>query len=161
MTNHIRVLLTDVFRSRSSQEVKVKNTSQDVVFQVLLTVCRLVDFDIHTIRVQQENSVRTSFATVVNIDRVVPVKIRLLGDAVRIAAPQGAGIVRGLEAEGVAVLTKSVEVRVVREGGTKIQILRLKDKIGHRSVEQDLIGMFPYNREGERILLILEFQRGI
>ena len=74
-TDYFSILDTDFLWSRTSQEVKVKNTTQDVIFEILFAVTCLIDFDIHTIRVKQEHSMCTQLTTVVVVHWVGAIQI--------------------------------------------------------------------------------------
>ena len=66
-------MLRDTLRSRTSQEVKVKNASKDVVLEVLLTFGSLVDHNIHTVGVGEEDTMAVSRCAVVEVDWMVTV----------------------------------------------------------------------------------------
>ena len=55
-TSNFSVLLGNFNWRRSSQEVEIENTTNGVVFQVLLAVGILVNEDIHTVGVEEEDS---------------------------------------------------------------------------------------------------------
>ena len=69
---------------------------------------------------------RSCLAPVVYIHRVRPIKIRPRGDGISIPVPECAGIIDSVQAKGIAVLAKSVEIRVLWERGAEIHILGLK-----------------------------------
>lgn len=62
------------------------------------------------------------------VDRVIAVKVRSVGGRVGILRPESPDVVGGVETERVRVLTKTVEVWVVRQLGTKTQVLGLENQ---------------------------------
>lgn len=75
----LRVLNGDVARRRSSNEVKVKDTANDVVLKVLAT--SVIDVDVHAIGVQEEDTVG-GISSVVEVDRVSTVQVLALRGSV-------------------------------------------------------------------------------
>lgn len=69
---------------------------------------------------------RSCLAPVVYIHWVRPIKIRPGRNGISIPVPECAGIIDSVQAQGIAVLAKSVDIRVLRERGADIHILGLK-----------------------------------
>ena len=65
--------------------------------------------------------------TVLEVNGVVSVQIRIVGNTVGISGPHGAGIVVGWQTEAVGVFAKAIDVGVWREGCLHADILRLED----------------------------------
>jgi len=83
----------DRIRGTASQEVEVDHSSDDVVLKRSSGSARiLVDLDVHSVRVEKEHAVRTR-GTMVKVDGVVSIQVRVVGDAVGISGPKGAGII--------------------------------------------------------------------
>lgn len=61
----------DRIRGAASQEIEVDHSSDDVVFERRAGV-RLIDLDVHSIRVEEEHAMRTGGA-MLEVDRVVSV----------------------------------------------------------------------------------------
>ena len=95
-------------------------------------------------------------ATVVVVYRMTTVQIGAVGNAVGITIPKGAGVVGGGQPERVTMFSQPVEIRILREPGAKVQVLRLEDKVRGRSIKQYLIAFCDSEREWLR--LVIEFQ---
>ena len=65
--------------------------------------------------------------TVLKVNGMVSVQIRVVGNTVRIPGPHGAGIVVCRQTEAVGVFAEAVDVRVRREGSLYADVLRLED----------------------------------
>lgn len=110
-TSNLRVLLGNLNRSRASHEVEIQDTTKGVVFQILVMSIGVVDLDIHTVGVEEEDTMRTS-VTVIEIDWVVTVQVGTLRNTIGILRPQGTDVVGCVQSHGISVLTKTVKVRV-------------------------------------------------
>ena len=133
----------------ASQEVEVKDAANDVVLEGRAKTLRVVDLDVHAVRVGKEDTVRARLA-VLKVDRVVSVQVLTLGHAIRVARPERAGVVVRREAERVGVLAETVEVRVLGEVRLHAQVLRLEDDRVRRGGEENLLGLGAVDREAER-----------
>lgn len=96
-TSDLSILARDLNGRRASNKVEVKDAAQSVVLEEL-TGSVLVDFNIHAIGVQEEDTVSTGL-TVLEVDRMCAIQIGLSWDAVRVLGPEGADVVGGLESE--------------------------------------------------------------
>jgi len=97
---------------------------------------------------------------VLEIDWVVPVEVRALGDAVRIARPEGeCFVVRG-ETKRVRVLAEPVDVGVVGKRGFYAEILRLEDEGVGGGGEEDFICVGAVDGEREGGLGVVELNGG-
>ena len=77
----------------ASQKVEVDDSSDDVVLEGCGGgVSGLVDLDIHSVRVEKEDTMRTG-GSMLDIDGVVSVQVGGVGDTVGISGPESAGIV--------------------------------------------------------------------
>jgi hypothetical protein len=101
-SDNLSILPTDLNRTRSSDEVEVQHTTQTVILQIL-PLFRLINKNIHSIRVQKEDSMGAR-SPMLEIDGMVTVEVRAVGDAVAVLGPEGADVVCRVEAEGVRVL---------------------------------------------------------
>lgn len=77
------------------------------------------------------------------IDGMASVEVGHSWDVRRLSIPKGSDVVVGLEAERVSMLSQAVEVRVLRQLSSQPDILRLKDELRSRGVEQDISGAGP------------------
>jgi len=68
-TGDFGILLANLRRSLTSQEIKINDTAKDVVFKVLLTVLD-VNLDINTRAGKKEDTVSAALSTVLEVDRV-------------------------------------------------------------------------------------------
>lgn len=153
-SNNLGVLSRDILGGRTGHEVKVEDTSDDVVLQDTV-----VNLDIHTIGVQQENSMGTGL-TVLKVDGVRSVKVGVVGNSEGITVPQGSGEVGGGELEGLSVLSKSIDVGVLRSLGGKTNVLILEDE-SSSGLENLLSGRSTRDRESEGVLLDVEDDVGV
>lgn len=96
-TDDVRVLLGDLDRVGAGKEVEVENAANDIVLQTVL-VTFVAELDVHSIGVQEEHTVGARVA-VLKVDGVVPVQIRVLGDAIGVARPQRAGSICRVQTE--------------------------------------------------------------
>ena len=80
----------------TGQEVKIDHSSDNVIFERRgrSASIRLVDLYVHPIGVEKEHAVGTG-GTMFEVDGVVPIQIRVIGDTVGISGPEGAGVVVG------------------------------------------------------------------
>ena len=75
LANDVTVLPSDIYWARTSQDVEVDDPSDDVVFKILSRGIA-VDIKIHTIAIQQEDSMSLTAAfAVLEVDWVVPVEV--------------------------------------------------------------------------------------
>ena len=125
-SNNLGVLPSHLSRVRrtSSKEVEIQNTSNDVILQTRPGGC-LVDFDVHSVGVQQEDSVCPRRA-VLKVNGVVPVQVTSGRYSVCIARPERARRVRGWEAETVRVFSETIDVCIVRQIRFHTQVLRFE-----------------------------------
>lgn len=65
----------------------------------------------------------TILASVVDIDRMSAIKIGASGDAIRVSVPNCSRIVRCVELKWIAVLTKTIEVRVLWQRSSEVEVL--------------------------------------
>jgi len=85
----------DWVRGTARQKVEVNHSSDDVVLErCSRSVGGLVDLYVHSVRVEKEHAMRAS-GSMLNIDGVVPVQVRTIGNTVGIPRPEGAGIIVG------------------------------------------------------------------
>ena len=154
--NNLRVLSADILGSRSSKEIEVKNTAKGVVFEILLAVAGLVELHVHSVGVQKEHSVCSLVTTVVVVDRMATIQVAVGGSTGGVTVPESSSVVGRRQTERVTVFSQPVDMRVLREPGTKAQVLRLEDKLRGRSVKQHLI---PFaDGEGERLSFVVELE---
>ena len=85
----------DRIRGAASQEVEVDHSSDDVILERRSrSTGILVDLYIHSVGVEKEHAMRTS-GTMVEVDGVVPIQVRVIGDTISVSGPEGTGIVVG------------------------------------------------------------------
>ena len=85
----------DRIRGAASQEVEVDHSSDDVVLERCSSSAGiLVNLYVHSVRVEKEDAMGTG-GTVLEIDGVVSVQVRAIGDTFGISGPEGAGVVIG------------------------------------------------------------------
>lgn len=158
-THNFRVLLSHILGCRASQEIEIQNTSNGVVLQVLASIISLINLDIHAVGVQEEDAVCTIVTTVVHVDRVITIQIRILWDTVGIAAPESARVVLVRQTQRISVLTQAVQVWVLWQPGPQSKVLVLKDQGGFRGIEEHLVITQDPEREG--LSLIVEADVGL
>lgn len=71
------------------------------------------------------------------IHGMASIEIKLSWDVRRLSIPQGPGIVIGLEAKTVSMLSQAIEIRVLRQLSSQSHILGLEDELRTRGVEKD------------------------
>ena len=77
----------------SRQKVEVNHSSDDVVLEgCSRSVGSLVDLYVHPVGIEKEHSMRAS-RTMVEIDGVISVQVRVIGYTVSISRPESTGIV--------------------------------------------------------------------
>lgn len=64
------ILLGNSLRLGASHEVQIQHTSEEVVLEILLSRCCLVDDDVFAIAVQEEHAMRVARCTVIVVDLV-------------------------------------------------------------------------------------------
>lgn len=89
--------------------------------------------------------------TLLEVEGVITVEIGTVGDGVGVLVPKRADIVGRVEAEGVRVFTKTVQVRVIGQGGAQAEVLRLEDERGSRGVKEDFTRVAARDSKGEGI----------
>lgn len=100
LSNDFRVLLRDLDRCGAGHEVKVQDTTRQVVLQVL-TVC-VIDLKVHAIGVEEEDTVGAILAAVIEVNWVGAVEVGVCRGAVGVTVPGGARVVGGVQhARGV------------------------------------------------------------
>lgn len=156
-TSKLAILLNSRHRSRSSNEVEVKYTTNGVVLEILIARGVLVDQDVHSIRVEEQDAVRTGGA-VLQVEGVSSVEIRVGRNAVAVLIPHRADVVGRLQAERIGMLAQTVQVRVHRQAGAKAKVLRLEDERRWGGVEDDLAGSGAGDVEGEWAGCVAEFE---
>lgn len=145
-TNNLSILFGNIDGRWAGEEVKVEDTANDVVFEGALALL-IAQFDIHAIRIKEEDAVGAGGA-VLEVDGVVSVKVRTNGNTIRITRPHGAGDTMG-ETEWLSVFAETVNVGVGWEGGLETKILRLEDeRVGSR-IEKHFIGLLADDGEAE------------
>lgn len=112
-TNNIGILTCHLGRVVlvSCKEVEIEDTANDIILERRASALSVVDFDIYTIRVREEDTMCARRAVLV-VDRVVPVQVRTLRDAVCVARPERARVVVRRQAEAVGMLAEAVQIRV-------------------------------------------------
>lgn len=120
-TNNLSNLLGCFDWRGTGYEVEIEDTSECVVFQVV-TTC-VVDVNLDTIGVEQDYPMCTILASIVNIDRMSAIEIGASGDAIRVSVPNCSRIVRCVELKWIAVLTKTIEVRVLWQRSSEVEVL--------------------------------------
>ena len=154
------VLLSNLNGAGTGHEVEVEDTTESVVLKILLTPTILVDDDVHTVGVEEEDAVAARLAVLV-VDGVVAVQVGAIGSGERVLRPHCADVVGCVEPEVVRVLAETVQVGIVGKLGAQTQVLVLEDQRRRRSVEQDLAGLGPSDGEGEGVRLVVELQVGL
>ncbi len=152
------ILDSDIARGRTGNEVEVEDAADDVVLEVLAAL--VVDVDVHSIRVEEEHSVR-AVLPVVKVDRMSTVQVLALWCPVGIPGVDCAGVVGRVEHERVAVLAQAVQMRVLGQMCLEIDILALKDELGAGGVEEDFPGVCARDGERERVGLEVELELAV
>lgn len=94
--------------------------------------------------------------TVVVVNRMATVQVAIRGSTRGVTVPKSSSVVGRRQTERVAVFSQPVDMRVLREPGTKSQVLRLEDKLRGRRVKQHLI---PFaDGKGERLGFVVELE---
>lgn len=91
----LRILPRDFGRVvlAASQKVEVEYAADDIVLKrrgAFHTVAAAADLDVHAGGAEEEDGVRAARRAVLKVHRVVPVEVRAVRDAIRIARPQRA-----------------------------------------------------------------------
>ena len=85
----------DRIRGATSQEVEVDHSSNDVVLERCSGGAGiLVNLYVHSIRIEKEDAMGTG-GTMLEIDGVVSVQVRAIGNTIGISGPKGARVVIG------------------------------------------------------------------
>lgn len=80
-------------RGTARQKVEVNHSSDDVVLErCSRSISGLVDLYVHSVRVEKEHAMRAG-GSMLDIDGVVSVQVRTIGNTVGISRPEGAGII--------------------------------------------------------------------
>ena len=79
--------------------------------------------------------------TMLEVDGVVAVQVRLLRNQIRISRPESARVVVRGQAEGVGMLSEAVNVRVGGQVGFDAEISRFENEGMGRSGEENLLGV--------------------
>jgi hypothetical protein len=111
-------------RCGPSQEVEIKDTAQNVVFQVC--AISIIDLHIHSIGIEQENAVSAITSTVIVVHRMIAIEIRSRRDTVRISIPNRARVVCGVEHERVSVLPETIQAWRIGKMSPEAHILALE-----------------------------------
>eukprot|EP00128_Syssomonas_multiformis_P009240 Colp12_sorted_trinity150504_noHs@21458 len=137
------VLLDDIAGSRAHEDVEVEDTTDHLEAEVVLA-----KLDIHGIAVAEEHTMSLARHTLVDVEgvRTIEVKINRGGG---IECPHGEEVVIAVEAKGVLVLTKTVDVRVLRQAGGHREELILKDDTG--SIEDHFLVSSADDLEAESL----------
>lgn len=152
------VLRRDISWGRSSNEVEVQDTPDDVVLEVL--TISVVNVDVHTVGVQQEDTVG-SVASVVKVDGVRSVEVLALRSTVSISGVDRPCVVGAVEQKIVGVFAETIQVRLLREMSLEVHILAFEDQLLTSGVEKNFSGIRTRDGERERIRLEIEFQLGV
>lgn len=94
--------------------------------------------------------------TMLEVDGMVPIQVRAVGDAISISRPEGASKVVGRQAEAVTVLAETIDVWVLGETGFDADVLWLEDQRVAFGGEEDFVRLGSEDREGERLSSVLE-----
>lgn len=135
--DNLRVLLTRLHRTGTIKEVEVQEAPQDIVFEVLAVVLRVVDFDFQTIRVEKKYTMSAIFSTGLIVDRVVAVQIFSRWDSIAVSVPDGSRVISGVQSMRVGVFPKSVEIWVWRKGCPEVEVLALENQWRSTRVEEN------------------------
>ena len=118
----------DRIRGTASQEVEVNHSADDVILERRSRSAgiRLVDLYVHSVGIEKKHAMRAG-GTMLEVDGVVPIQIRTIGDTVGISRPEGAGVIVGRQTEAVGVFAKTVDVWVRGETSLDTDVLWFED----------------------------------
>lgn len=150
----VRVLLGDLDGVGAGEEVEVENTTDDIVLETVL-LAGVAEFDVHPVGVQEKHAVGARGA-VLKVDGVVPVQVRVLGNAIGVPGPEGASGVCGVQTKRLGVLAEAVDVWVLGQVRLEAQELVLEDEGIPGGVEELLAGGAPADGEAEGRLFVVE-----
>jgi hypothetical protein len=102
----------------------------------------------------------TLVTAVIKVDGVRSIQVGVLGDVRRLRVQQDALVIIRVEAEGVAMLTKTVDVGIIRQLGTQANILLLEDQRNGSGIEENLAVVPTLDSERKRGLLDIELESG-
>lgn len=156
-SSNLRILLHNLCRRLSRKEPKVQHATERIILQILAPIRRLINHDIHTIRIQQKHPMRPAIS-VLEIKRLRTVQVRTRGETIRVLVPHGANVLCGVESQRVRVLAEAIEIRVLGEFCTQAQVLGFEDERGGGRVEEDFVGVAAADFEGEWGRGVVEFE---
>jgi hypothetical protein len=156
-TSNFSILLADLCRSLTRHEVEVNDTAKNVVLKVLLAVLD-VNLDIHAGAGEEEDTMSTTLAAVLEVDRVGSVEVGACWNAVRVTIPESTDVVCCVQTKTIRVLAQSVQVRVLREGSAEAKVLVLEDERSCRRVEEDFFVGLAGDLEAEWALFPRELE---
>ena len=109
--NDLTVLLSNVDRAWTSQEIEIDNATECIIFQILSCRGGIVDLDVHTVAVEEKDAMRfVGCLSVFKIYWMVSIKVRSGWLQVRIARPQRAYVVGTVGPERISVLPQSIDI---------------------------------------------------
>ena len=85
--------------------------------------------------------------TVLKVHRVISVQVRPSRNTERIARPEGEGCIVCWNAEGVCVLSQSIDIGICRDTSFDSNVLWLEDDWIRYGRKQNLSGGLPKDRE--------------
>ena len=155
--DHVRILAHKRGRVglAAREEIEVQNAADYVVLERRPRALSVVQFDVHPVRVQEQDAV-CARGPVLEVDRVVPVQVLALGEPVRVPGPHRARVVVRREAERVRVLAEPVDVRVRGQVRLHAQVLGLEDDRVRRGGEEDLVRLGAVDGEREGRIGVVE-----
>ena len=128
LADDIAVLLSDVNWAWTGKDVKVNDTSDHAVFEILPRGIA-VDIEIHTIAVQHEDTMSLAAAAAkLEINWMIPVEVSPWRDQVRIPRPQCASIVSSRAPERVSILSEAIDIRIIRKRSANSDKLGLENE---------------------------------
>ena len=107
LTDRLDVLFRSFGRSGTSEKVQIQDSSKHIVLEVSSALWEL---DVHSVRVEQEDTVcrRVLAGDLVDEDGVGAVKVGVCGETVSVPCPDGTGVVFHLDRQTVKRMAVNV-----------------------------------------------------
>jgi hypothetical protein len=179
LANNFRVLLRSLDWGWASEEVQIQHTTKGVVLEVLTTGCAvtaisLVDLDVHTVGIEEEDGVGTILATMIVVDGMCAVKVGARRSAIGVAVPSGVAVVGCVELavrnrqlwkncdrklsflQWIGMFSCTVEVGIVRQRSAQTDVLILEDQGCGGRVEEDIAAAATLDGKAEWLVDVVK-----
>lgn len=159
---HFAELSRNFNRVWASEKVQVNDPAHCIVFEILTILLRFVDFDIHSITVDEGDCMGgIALMSMFKIYWMIAVQIRPWWNHTGISRPKRSTVVSRGKHHRICMLTKPVENWARWQRGSESQVLGFEDKVRAACIENSLMANLSYYSERERIFNYSHFQRRI